>query len=76
MFWTRSEYFRALIDDHFHEGRWDTQTDRLVIPINNISPEVFAVVVSHIYSNLQQVLQLYQQSRFQTGLRTNPKTAY
>ena len=56
MFWTRSDYFRALIDDHFHEGSFDTLTDRLILHINNVSPEVFAVVVSHIYSNVQQVL--------------------
>ena len=56
MFWTRSDYFRALIDDHFHEGSFDKMTHRLVITINNISPEVFAIVVSHIYSNVQQVI--------------------
>ena len=55
MFWTRSDFFRALIDDHFKEGRFEEATDRLVILINNISPQVFSVVVSHIYSNLQQV---------------------
>jgi len=55
MFWTRSEYFRALIDDHFHEGSWDAETARATIPINHVEPEIFAVVVSHVYSNVQQI---------------------
>ena len=55
MFWTRSEYFRALIDDHFHEGSWDAEAARATIPINHVAPEIFAVVVSHVYSNVQQV---------------------
>ena len=57
MFWTRSDYFRALIDDHFHEGSWDAQTSRATIPINHVEPDIFAIVVSHVYSNRQQVLQ-------------------
>ena len=55
MFWTRSEYFRALIDDHFHEGSWDAEAARATIPINHVEPEIFAAVVSHVYSNVQQV---------------------
>jgi hypothetical protein len=57
MFWTRSDYFRALIDDHFHEGSWDAQTSRATIPINHVNPDIFAIVVSHVYSNRQQVIQ-------------------
>ena len=56
MFWTRSDYFRALIDDHFHEGSWDSQTSRAIIPISHVEPDIFAVVVSHVYSNKQQVM--------------------
>ena len=55
MFWTRSDYFRALIDDHFNEGSWDNQTSRAIIPIHHVEPDIFAVMVSHIYSNKQQV---------------------
>ena len=55
MFWTRSEYFRALIDDHFNEGSWDVEAARATIPINHVEPEIFAVIVSHVYSNVQQV---------------------
>ena len=56
MFWTRSDYFRALIDDHFNEGEWDAQTSRATIPIHHLEPDIFAVVVSHVYSNKQQVM--------------------
>ena len=55
MFWTRSDYFRALIDDHFHEGSWDDKTSRAIIPINHVEPDIFAIVVAHVYSNKQQV---------------------
>ena len=55
MFWTRSDYFRALIDDHFHEGSWDERASRATIPINHVAPDIFAIVVSHVYSNKQQV---------------------
>ena len=55
MFWTRSDYFRALIDDHFHEGSWDAKTSRGIIPINHVEPDIFAIVVAHVYSNKQQV---------------------
>ena len=56
MFWTRSDYFRALIDDHFHEGSWDAKTSRAIIPINHVEPDIFAIVVAHVYSNKQQVI--------------------
>ena len=55
MFWTRSDYFRALIDDHFHEGSWDPNTSRITIPVNHVEPAIFAIVVCHVYSNVQQV---------------------
>lgn len=55
MFCTRSDYFRALISDHFHEGSWDPMLEMPVIEIHNVRPSVFALVVNHVYSNKQKV---------------------
>lgn len=55
MFWTRSDFFRALINDHFHEGGWDALAQLPVIHINHVKPSVFTIMVNHVYSNVQQL---------------------
>ena len=55
MFCTRSNYFQALINDHFNEGSWDDNLQIPVIEIHNIDASVFAVIVNHVYSNMQNV---------------------
>jgi ankyrin repeat/BTB/POZ domain-containing protein 1 len=55
MFCTRSDYFKALIDDHFHESSWDSSLNVPVIDIHNVEPHVFAIIVNHVYSNIQHV---------------------
>ncbi|XP_059091726.1 ankyrin repeat and BTB/POZ domain-containing protein 1-like isoform X2 [Tigriopus californicus] len=55
LFSARSDYFRALIHDHFHEASYDSVHDQLSIPIHNIPAEVFAAIMSHIYSNEQEL---------------------
>ena len=55
MFCTRSDYFRALINDHFNENSWDTALNLPVVEVHNVEPMVFAVVVTHVYSNNQHV---------------------
>merc|ERR1712226_1458027 len=55
MFCTRSNYFQALINDHFNEGSWDDNLQIPVIEIHNIDASVFAVIVNHVYSNMQNI---------------------
>ena len=55
MFCTRSDYFRALINDHFNESSWDSTLNLPVVQVHNVDPMVFAVVVTHVYSNNQHV---------------------
>lgn len=56
MFCTRSDYFKALIEDHFNESSWDSSLNLPVIDIHNVSPSVFAIIVNHVYSNMQHVI--------------------
>ena len=55
MFCTRSDYFKALIDDHFNESSWDSSLNIPVVDVHNVTPMVFAIVVNHVYSNMQHV---------------------
>ena len=55
MFGTRSDYFKALINDHFNESSWDPTLNLPVIDVHDVDPQVFAVVVNHVYSNTQHV---------------------
>merc|ERR1719195_134313 len=55
MFCTRSDYFKALIDDHFQESSWDSSLNVPVIDVHNVEPNVFAIVVNHVYSNIQHL---------------------
>ena len=55
IFCTRSDYFRALIHDHFNESEWDPKLNLPVIEVHNVEPMVFAVVVTHVYSNIQHL---------------------
>ena len=55
MFCTRSDYFRALINDHFNESSWDSTLNMPIVQVHNVDPMVFAVVVTHVYSNNQHV---------------------
>jgi len=55
VFCTRSEYFRALIEDHFSESGTDTESRLPVVPLHNVDIATFSVVVSHVYSNLQEL---------------------
>jgi len=55
MFCTRSDYFKALIDDHFQESSWDSSLNVPVIDIHNVEPDVFAIIVNHVYSNIQHL---------------------
>ncbi|XP_042240790.1 ankyrin repeat and BTB/POZ domain-containing protein 1-like isoform X1 [Homarus americanus] len=52
-FCPRSEYFKALLRDHFHEAQWRDSTDSRipVVTLNNISAEVFAILVHYLYCN-------------------------
>merc|ERR1719414_665150 len=44
MFCTRSNYFQALINDHFNEGSWDDNLQIPVIEIHNIDANVFDIM--------------------------------
>ena len=55
VFWTRSDYFKALMNDHFHEGSWDQHLNIPIVRLHIVDPEVFAVIVTHVYSNNQQL---------------------
>jgi len=51
IFSTRSEYFRALLDDHFEETEIGGQYNIPVVNIHSVSPKVFSCVVYFVYSN-------------------------
>jgi len=51
IFSTRSEYFRALLEDHFQETEMDGQYHLPVINIHQVSPQVFSRVVHFVYTN-------------------------
>ncbi|XP_068237792.1 ankyrin repeat and BTB/POZ domain-containing protein 1-like [Palaemon carinicauda] len=57
-FCPRSEYFKALLRDHFKEAEWkDSSSDTRmpVVTLHNISAEVFAVLVHYLYCNQSMV---------------------
>ncbi|KAK7086478.1 Ankyrin repeat and BTB/POZ domain-containing protein 1 [Halocaridina rubra] len=56
-FCPRSEYFKALLRDHFHETEWQDSSDTRipVVTLHNISADVFAVLVHYLYCNQTMV---------------------
>lgn len=49
----RSEYFRALVEDHFTEAsRAGTDLELPVIELHRVTAEVFGCVLRHVYSDL------------------------
>jgi len=51
IFSSRSEYFRALLEDHFDESEMDGQYDLPIIQIHHVTPKVFSCVVYFVYTN-------------------------
>lgn len=52
----RSDYFRALLEDHFSEGeQLQSHPSTLVITLHNISHEVFIHVMYYIYTDKTEV---------------------
>ncbi|XP_022081189.1 ankyrin repeat and BTB/POZ domain-containing protein 1-like [Acanthaster planci] len=49
-FCCRSEYFRALLSDHFSESVQDPYHSLPVVKMNDIKPQIFAKIVYYIYS--------------------------
>lgn len=56
-FCLRSEYFRALLRDHFHEADWCNSSGSQIptVTLHNISAEVFAILVHYLYCNQTNV---------------------
>jgi len=57
IFYNRSEYFRALLDDHFQECTMDGQYDLPLIQIHHTHPKVFSCVVHFVYTNYCDVVE-------------------
>ena len=55
IFSTRSDYFRALLRNHFQEVTRDSDTMTPQVPLKDISADVFTQIVRHVYSNTQNV---------------------
>lgn len=52
----RSEYFRALLDDHFQESERLAASGGLpAVALQSVSPEVFTHVLYYVYSNHTEV---------------------
>lgn len=52
----RSDYFKALLEDHFSEGeQLQSQPSTPVITLHNISHEIFIHVMYYIYTNDTEV---------------------
>lgn len=68
----RSEYFNALLRDHFSETTADD--GKPVVTIRNVPVEAFAAVVYYIYTNVVQVgipvVQCLSESRGQKQIHT------
>ncbi|GLH08301.1 BTB/POZ domain-containing protein 9 [Gryllus bimaculatus] len=58
-FCSRSEYFGAMLRDHFSETEIDVECGAPMIAIKNIPVHAFAAVVYYIYTNFVQVPQEY-----------------
>ncbi|XP_042879642.1 ankyrin repeat and BTB/POZ domain-containing protein 1-like isoform X1 [Penaeus japonicus] len=56
-FCLRSEYFRALLRDHFHEADWCGSSESQIptVTLHNISADVFAILVHYLYCNQTNV---------------------
>ncbi|XP_076067875.1 ankyrin repeat and BTB/POZ domain-containing protein 1-like isoform X2 [Oratosquilla oratoria] len=57
-FCPRSEYFRALLRDHFQEATWQQGAQDRAIPtvtLNEVSVRVFAIIVHYLYCNQTMV---------------------
>ncbi|KAL3199907.1 hypothetical protein MRX96_013397 [Rhipicephalus microplus] len=53
----RSEYFRALIEDHFTEASLPSSGRQLpVIELQQVTPEVFGCILHHVYSDMDDKL--------------------
>ncbi|KAH8031075.1 hypothetical protein HPB51_012763 [Rhipicephalus microplus] len=53
----RSEYFRALIEDHFTEASLPSSGRQLpVIELQQVSPDVFGCILHHVYSDMDDKL--------------------
>jgi len=51
VFLARSEYFQALLEDHFNEAEEDEEFHLPVVHIHQVSPAVFSCIVSFVYTN-------------------------
>lgn len=52
----RSDYFRALLEDHFCEGeQLQSHPNTLVITLHNISHEIFIHIMYYIYTDNTEV---------------------
>eukprot|EP00092_Neocalanus_flemingeri_P056552 GFUD01067064.1.p1 GENE.GFUD01067064.1~~GFUD01067064.1.p1 ORF type:complete len:501 (+),score=170.32 GFUD01067064.1:80-1504(+) len=51
VFFARSEYFRALLADHFDECENDEEYQIPTVCVQRVSPQVFGCIVSFVYTN-------------------------
>lgn len=52
----RSDYFRALLDDHFQESEEPAASgDPPVVTLHDISPDIFTHVLYYVYSDHTEV---------------------
>lgn len=52
----RSDYFRALLDDHFQESEEPAASgDPPVVTLHDISPDIFIHVLYYVYSDHTEV---------------------
>ena len=63
VFSKRSDFFLALLSDHFGEAETTTTTKgerrRITrVALREVRPEVFAEVVRHVYSDTQEVREI------------------
>lgn len=55
-FCRRSDYFKALLEDHFSEGeQLQSQPSTPVITLHNISYEIFIHIMYYIYTDSTEV---------------------
>lgn len=67
-FCTRSDYFKAMLSDHFDENRGNEQVS--VIRLNDVSVDVFVCILYYIYTGSCQVIAdiYHQQSEISVSL--------
>jgi len=51
VFFARSEYFRALLEDHFQECEPDQEYQLPTVYVHQVDPRVFSCIVSFVYTN-------------------------